>query len=334
MPKHSVLPRRQYCHPDCRAPAIQIVALYLLACLVEEVTLQLGEDDRTEVVIHWRGGRADSFSVKRQKRRPVRRDDDIDTVELVRRLARFYPDAQVATLLNGQGRRSARGLWFSTSLVQDLRRRHGIPEFKASATDEGDGELLSVKEAARELGISDATLYRWINAGILPGVRPDVSGAPLRVRMGAGFRSRFHLDPPEGFVPLREAMQRLGVSRQTIWQRAASGQLETCHVKRGGRPRPLRPAGGGRASALRRNAFGPGAWQCMMIRPRSHSVKVAASGVGRRFEPPETADGGQIAVPGPESAQAASAGGLTPPSGGGSGGRNGVTGPPPPVRTA
>ena len=80
----------------------------LLACLVEEVTLQLAEGDRTEVVIHWRGGRADSFSVKRQERRPVRRDDDIDTVELVRRLARFYPDVQVATLPNGQGRRSAR----------------------------------------------------------------------------------------------------------------------------------------------------------------------------------------------------------------------------------
>ena len=90
-----------------------------------------------------------------------------------------------------------------------------------------------MKEAALELGISDATLYRWINAGILPSVRPDVSGAPLRIRMGADFRSRFHLDPPEGFVPLREAMQRLGVSRQTIWQRAASGQLESCHVKRG-----------------------------------------------------------------------------------------------------
>ncbi len=30
----------------------------LLACLVEEVTLQVVEDGRTEVVIHWRGGRA------------------------------------------------------------------------------------------------------------------------------------------------------------------------------------------------------------------------------------------------------------------------------------
>ena len=206
----------------------------LLACLVEEVTLQVVEEGRTEVVIHWRGGRADAFSVKRRKRRPVRRHDDVDTVELVRRLARFYPDAQVATLLNDQGRRSARGLPFSASLVKALRRRHGVPAYrKPAAGEEEDGALLSVKEAARELGISDATLYRWVNAGILPSVRPDVSGAPLRVRMGADFRSRFHLDPPEGFVPLQEAMQRLGVSRQTIWQRAASGRLESCHVKRG-----------------------------------------------------------------------------------------------------
>ncbi len=205
----------------------------LLACLVEEVTLQLAEDDRTEVVIHWRGGRADSFSVKRQKRRPIRRRDDIDTVELVRRLARFYPDVQIAGVLNDQGRRSARGLRFSASLVQDLRHRHGVPEFKASAKDEEEGELLSVRAAARELGVADSTLYRWVNAGILPGVRPDVPGAPLRVRMGADFRSRFRLEPPEGFVPLREAVQRLGVSRQTVWQRVASGKLESCHVKRG-----------------------------------------------------------------------------------------------------
>ena len=206
----------------------------LLACLVEEVTLQVDGEGRTEVVIHWRGGRADAFSVRRSQRKPTDRRDDVDTVELVRRLARFHPDARVATLLNDQGRRSARGMRFSRSLVQDLRRRHGVPAYrKPEADDEGDGALLSVKEAARELGISDATLYRWINAGILPGVRPDVPGAPLRIRMGADFRNRFHLDPPEGFVPLREAMRRLGVSRQTIWQRAASGKLESCHVKRG-----------------------------------------------------------------------------------------------------
>ncbi|MDE2914208.1 MAG: helix-turn-helix domain-containing protein [Paracoccaceae bacterium] len=71
--------------------------------------------------------------------------------------------------------------------------------------------------------VADSTLYRWVNAGILPSVRPDVPGAPVRIRMGADFRSWFRLDPPEGFVPLREAMRCLGVSRQTVWQRAAFG---------------------------------------------------------------------------------------------------------------
>ena len=206
----------------------------LLACLVEEVTLQVDGEGRTEVVMHWRGGRADAFSVRRNQRKPVRQHDDIDTVELVRRLARFYPDDKIAMVLNDQRRRSARGLRFSASLVGSLRRRHDVPAYRQPAAGEQeDGELLSVQAAARELGISDATLYRWVNAGILPSVRPDVSGAPLRIRMGADFRNRFHLDPPEGFVPLREAMRRLGVSRQTIWQRAASGKLESCHVKRG-----------------------------------------------------------------------------------------------------
>ena len=62
----------------------------LLACLVEEVALQVVEEDRTEVVIHWRGARTDAFSVKREKRRSVRQCDDIDAVESVRRLARFH----------------------------------------------------------------------------------------------------------------------------------------------------------------------------------------------------------------------------------------------------
>ncbi len=90
-----------------------------------------------------------------------------------------------------------------------------------------------MQAAVQQLGVSDSTLYRRVNAGILPSIHPDVSGAPVRIRMGADFRRRFRFDPPEGFVPLREAMQRLDVSRPTIWQRAASGQLESCYVKRG-----------------------------------------------------------------------------------------------------
>ena len=205
----------------------------LLACLVEEITLQVVEEDQTEVVIHWRGGETDAFAVPRQRTKPVRQVDDLDTVQWVRRLAPIYPDVQIARILNDQGRRSARGLVFSVSLVQRLRYRHGIAGYRPSASGEEDGEVLSVRAAAEQLGVSESTLYRWVHAGVLPSVHPALPGAPVRVRLNADFRSRFHLDPPEGFVPLRDAVRRLGVSRQTIWQRVASGRLDSCHVKRG-----------------------------------------------------------------------------------------------------
>ncbi len=204
----------------------------LLACLIEEVTLQAVEGDQTEVVIHWRGGETDALEIARQRRKPVRQLDDMDTVEWVRRLALVYPDVQIARILNDQGRRSARDLLFTVSLVQKLRYRNGIAGYKPTGEEEGD-EILSVHAAAVRLGVSDATLYRWIKVGVLPSAHPDLPGAPVRVRLNADFRSRFHLNPPEGFIPLREAVRRLGVSRQTIWQRVASGRLDSCHVKRG-----------------------------------------------------------------------------------------------------
>jgi len=202
----------------------------LLACLIEEATLQV-DDGQIEVILHWWGGETDVLSVPRRRPKPVRHRDDIDTVALVRRLAGFYPDIQIATILNDQGRRSSRGLLFSMSTVEALRRRHGILRSRKATVEEG--ELMSVAKAAQEIGVSEATLYRWVNAGILPSAHPDVSGAPVRILMSADFRSRFHLEAPEGFVPLREAMRHFGVSRQTIWQRVASGQLESCHVQRG-----------------------------------------------------------------------------------------------------
>ena len=207
-----------------------------LAGLIEEVTMQVVEDGKTEVIIHWRGGQTDAFAIKRNRRKRDWVRDDVETVDLIRRLARLYPDSVIAGILTKQERRSARGFLFSTSIVNGRRRRHQIPVYvKSSDADKAEGILMSVKEASKELAVSDATLYRWINAGILPSVRPDVSGAPVRILMNDAFRRKFLPEAPEGFVPLQHAMKLLKLSRQTPWQRAVDGDLETCHVTHGAR---------------------------------------------------------------------------------------------------
>ncbi len=44
---------------------------------------------------------------------------------------------------------------------------------------------------------------------------------------------------PPDYVPMREAVRRLGVSRQTVLQRARHGALEAVHI-RAGRKKALR----------------------------------------------------------------------------------------------
>ncbi len=203
----------------------------LLACLVEEVMLwRDGTAKVIRILVRWHGGATDEFELPSHQAPAVVRDD-IDTVALVRRLAAHYPDARTATILNRQGRRTAKGLAFTAYLVRQLRVRNDIPAWRAERRDP-DAPLLSVAEAARELQTTDGTLYRWIRAGIVPAEQP-ASGAPYRIRMTPELRSQFCDEPPAGFVSLHRAMKRLGVSRQVIWQRIRSGALKARHIRRG-----------------------------------------------------------------------------------------------------
>jgi predicted site-specific integrase-resolvase len=45
--------------------------------------------------------------------------------------------------------------------------------------------------------------------------------------------ARFNNHAGEGFMPMREAIKALGVSRQTVLQRVKRGELDAVHVKRG-----------------------------------------------------------------------------------------------------
>ena len=122
--------------------------------------------------------------------------------------------------------------WASKSnRVSNLRHYWKIARFiPPSGAPEGD--LLNVEQAAHVLGVVPGTVHRWLADGFIPGEQVT-PGAPWRIRMNDELRARFVEEERDGFVPMKEATKRLGVTRQTVLQRVKRGELEAVHLCRG-----------------------------------------------------------------------------------------------------
>jgi DNA invertase Pin-like site-specific DNA recombinase len=227
----------------------------LLRTLLEEVIVTVDRSSnaaRAALLLRWRGGQASELTVELPRSHPPAIRTDEDTIALLRRLAAHYPDATIAGILNRQGRRSARGLRFTATIVQGLRHHWGIACYQPPPTPP-EGELVTVTRAAELLGVAPSTVHRWLAAGFIAGEQPT-PGAPWRIRVTDQLRSRFVEQAPEGWLPMLEATMALGVSRQTVLQRVKRGELRAVHV-RTGRRKGLRievaKANGGLFDALR-----------------------------------------------------------------------------------
>jgi excisionase family DNA binding protein len=204
----------------------------LLRTLVEEVIVRVERAAAQAcLTLRWRGGALTELVIPlpRSTSQPLRTDED--TLALLRRLATHYPDAVTAGILNRQGRRSARGERFTASIVASLRTHWGIPRYQPPATPPA-GELVTVTEAAKRLGVVPSTVHRWLLDGFIPGEQLT-PGAPWRIRLTAELRARFVEEAPPGWLPMRQAIRALGVSRQTLLQRVKRGELRAVHVRRG-----------------------------------------------------------------------------------------------------
>ena len=204
----------------------------LLRALIEEVIIAVHKDEhRSHLTLRWRGGALAEIDLDLPRRRfaPVRTDED--TVALVRRLAVHYPDAVIAGILNRQQRTTAYGHRFTANHVGSLRRHWNIARYEPPATPR-EGEVLTIKRAAATLGVATSTIHRWLNDGIIAGEQLT-PGAPWRIRLTDDLRARVAEEAPEGYLTMYQAMRRLGVSRQTVWQRVKRGEIEAIHVRRG-----------------------------------------------------------------------------------------------------
>jgi DNA invertase Pin-like site-specific DNA recombinase len=204
----------------------------LLRTLIEEVIVSVQKEERrAQLTVRWRGGALTEMTLDLPRLRPAIVSTDEDTIALVRRLAVLYPDALIAGILNRQGRTSAYGHRFDANLVGNLRRQWKIPRFQPSNVPV-EGELMTVRQAATQLGVAPSTIHRALNDGFIAGEQLT-HGAPWRIRLTDELRARFTEDAPPGYLTVYQVMRRLGVSRQTVWQRVKRGELEALHVTRG-----------------------------------------------------------------------------------------------------
>jgi Recombinase/Recombinase zinc beta ribbon domain len=204
----------------------------LLQTLLEEVIIKVERNKAAAyLALRWKGGALSEIDLALPRSRPATVRTDEDTIALVRRLAVHYSDAVIAGVLNRQARTTAYGHRFDAGRVGNLRRHWQIPCFEPEA-EQASGELLTIKKAAIVLGVAPSTIHRLLNDGFIAGEQLT-PGAPWRIRLTDDLKALFNNNAGEGFLPMREAMRALGVSRQTVLQRVKRGELEAVHVTRG-----------------------------------------------------------------------------------------------------
>jgi len=195
----------------------------LLRALIEDVTIKVDRDKATvHLAPRWKGGALNEIDLTLPRSRPATVRTDEDTIALLRRLAAHYPDAVIAGILNRQERATAYGHRFTASRVGNLRRHCGIPCFEPTACAP-EGELLTIKKPAVVLGVAPSTIHRLLNDGIIAGEQPTPD-APWRIRLTKELKDRLNGDAGEDFLPMRQAIRALGVSRQTVLRARVSDQ--------------------------------------------------------------------------------------------------------------
>ena len=206
----------------------------LLRTVLDEVIVLAPRGEyHIRLTLRWRTDLLTEIELDRPRKRRATIRTDEDTLDLVRRLAQFHSDSVIAAILNRQGKTTAYGHPFNVHRVGNLRRNWNIPGFDPS-TAATDGELVNIAQAAKILGVATSTVHGWLNDGFIDGEQ-ITPGAPWRIRITEAFRPRFMEEAPPGYVSMFEAMQRLGVTRQTVLQRVKRGELDAIHICAGRR---------------------------------------------------------------------------------------------------
>lgn len=135
----------------------------MLRLLIKDITVEKPADQKRLLVhIRWQGGACSDVSVQLPLNIADRVRYPSAVVDKVRELARHLPDNEIADKLNREGQVSAKGLPYTSKIIQWIRCRYRIPAAELKRPEE-----LTVRQVAEKFGASDQVVYYWIDHGVI-----------------------------------------------------------------------------------------------------------------------------------------------------------------------
>ena len=109
----------------------------MLRLLIKEITVEKPTDQKRLLVhIGWQGGAYSDVSVQLPLNIADRVRYPSAVVDKVRELARHLPDTEIADELNREGQVSAKGLPYTSKIIQWIRCRYRIPASELKRPEE------------------------------------------------------------------------------------------------------------------------------------------------------------------------------------------------------
>jgi DNA invertase Pin-like site-specific DNA recombinase len=149
----------------------------LVRALITEILVDIDEAaGEIVLVIHWKGGQHSELRVQRTGEHGCSTPEQ--ALAVMRSMAGRWSDQDIAASLNRMGMPTGQGNTWTAHRVSSLRRVRGIHGYRSA---EKNGEWLTLRDAAAQLGVSHHQVRKLIKAGILNSeqIIPD---APHQIR--------------------------------------------------------------------------------------------------------------------------------------------------------
>jgi DNA invertase Pin-like site-specific DNA recombinase len=152
----------------------------LVRALIKDIIVDVDDATREVVlVIHWKGGQHSQLRVKKPKTGEHGCRTSEDALAVMRSMAGRWDDTHIAASLNRMGLQTGQGKSWNAKRVGSLRRVHDIHAFRST---EKNGEWLTMREAATELGVTSHVIRRLIQSQVLTAEQV-VPGAPFQIKV-------------------------------------------------------------------------------------------------------------------------------------------------------